>query len=368
MSTVKKAGYNYTINGLRGLCILMVFFYHIENSGIIPHTFDGNVIYESMRHFVQSFRYGVEIFFMISGYVICQSLKRHKTMRAFLVDRVLRIYPTWVPLHILSFIAGPFIARGIFEHHDYLNWFITFWSNLFFLSPVLPFDLVHPAAWSLSYEWTFYVLSGFVTFFVAKSFGKNLVILTSIVFALLFANFFPRALFFIPGIFVALKEDELKELFVRYLVAPGLMMVVFLLSWLQTDANRAEIGWDSLVEWSQDMRILYALFSLIFACYMFAGLVVEKGLLSKILQWSMFQFLGKISYAFYLWSPICLMISKVIAKMLLLYSNEWVSLLIFVVFGFIGSLFISYLNWKFIEDKLTKRIKGYLKSRQEVPV
>lgn len=366
MNIVRKVGYNYTINGLRGLCILMVFIYHIENSNFIPSTFDDNVFFEGLRYFTTSFKYGVEIFFMISGYVIYHSLKRHKTFFAFLTDRFMRIFPTWLPLHLLSFIAGPFIARGIFEHNDHLNWFITFWADLFFLSPILPFDLVHPAAWSLSYEWAFYLLSGFVTFLIARRFGPVSTKILAIILAIIFVNFFPRALFFIPGIVVALREDELKNNLNRYIISPGIMMVFFLLVWLQTGANRAEIGWDSLLGWTYDMRIFYALSALVIACYMFAGMIIEKGFLSRLLQKSIFQFLGNISFAFYLWSPICLMISKIIAKQSQPYFGEWASLAIFIIFGFISSLLISYLNWKLIEDKLTKRLKMHFNSKQAV--
>ena len=51
--------------------------------------------------------HGVELFFMISGFLIPASLVRHASVGKFFYDRALRILPVFVVLHLVLFVAGP---------------------------------------------------------------------------------------------------------------------------------------------------------------------------------------------------------------------------------------------------------------------
>src|SRR4051812_30356131 len=91
------------VHALRGACVLAVFAYHVLNSRLPPSP--AGEIDAVLRWLGESLRYGVEVFFMISGYVIVQSLRRHATVGAFLRDRALRIFPLWLPI-ALALVAA----------------------------------------------------------------------------------------------------------------------------------------------------------------------------------------------------------------------------------------------------------------------
>lgn len=362
MATNKN--YNLAINGLRGICILMVFIYHVVNSGIVPEV--QSSLYSALHYFLTSFRYGVEIFFMISGYVIYKSLQRHTSFKNFMIDRFVRIHPTWIPILICLFVFGPVVGRGIFASFDPLVWSSTFVSNLFFLPPIIPFPLAHPAAWSLSYEWFFYIVGGLSVYFLLPNTRKPSALILIAIVSLLFFNFFPRGLFFISGILVSIYEQQIRQNS-RFFVFPSVFLAAFLLSWIQTGADRAELS-ETIFDYIMDGRAVYLLLALVFGTYMFATITLGNGLLTKLLDTSVFQFLGNISYAFYLWSPICMMVGKILAvKFVGPHFGDWASVGFFALSSFIASLIVSYLNWLFIEQRLTKKIKSYIAKQREVP-
>jgi len=79
-----KSGYLPGIDGLRALAVLSVIVFHF-NSSLLPGGFSG-----------------VDVFFVISGYVVSASLaKEHQTkfwpyLFRFYARRILRIYPALV--------------------------------------------------------------------------------------------------------------------------------------------------------------------------------------------------------------------------------------------------------------------------------
>jgi len=81
---LKENNYKVEIDGLKGIAILGVVFFHI-NENIMPSGF-----------------LGVDIFFVISGYLITKSLDRNNlnNLFDFLLDfykkRLLKIYPSLV--------------------------------------------------------------------------------------------------------------------------------------------------------------------------------------------------------------------------------------------------------------------------------
>lgn len=83
--------FNASVHGLRGLAALSVFVFHtifqIQFTAPFPFALEATL---------GSLRSGVQLFFMISGYLITGSIIRHANVRAFLLDRVARIYPVFL--------------------------------------------------------------------------------------------------------------------------------------------------------------------------------------------------------------------------------------------------------------------------------
>src|SRR5262249_55853133 len=135
-------------------------------------------------------QYGVELFFMISGYVILASLLRHDSLRAFFADRLLRIYPAFLLPIVLVFLTGPFMRWGFFAGIGVGDYLADFLGNLLFLPTIFPVPLAHWAAWSLSYEWAFYLAAALLVFLGRRALVSWPVVLAVFVAALCFFNFY----------------------------------------------------------------------------------------------------------------------------------------------------------------------------------
>src|ERR1700730_15301366 len=152
----ERPGFNTALNGYRGLCAPLVFIYHLGAAGVMPLP-GGDALSDNLAFLWTSLAYGVEMFFMISGFVILGSLLRHATLKGFLQDRFIRIYSAWVPALAAVTAECVVLKMKMFTDVSLLKGLGIFTGNLFLLPPLLPLPLVHQGSWSLSYEWVFYI-------------------------------------------------------------------------------------------------------------------------------------------------------------------------------------------------------------------
>src|SRR5258708_21125143 len=94
---------------------------------------------------------------MISGFLMPASLVRHGSISKFFFDRVLRIMPVFVVLHLALFTVGPIVGYKFFRGIDIGHYLELFFANLFFLQDVLGLPIAQQNAWTLTYEWAFYI-------------------------------------------------------------------------------------------------------------------------------------------------------------------------------------------------------------------
>jgi peptidoglycan/LPS O-acetylase OafA/YrhL len=160
------------LDGLRGAAILSVLLFHAY-ARWLDHVPFGD------RHAdVPLFKYGflgVQLFFLISGFVILMTLERSLNFRSFLFRRWVRLFPAMLACSLLIFATAGFFherPQGAIVARDLL-------PGLTFTEPswwqrVLGGEqgFVEGAFWSLYVEVKFYVLFG-ITFFV---FGRNIAI------------------------------------------------------------------------------------------------------------------------------------------------------------------------------------------------
>ena len=101
----------YELDGLRGVAALAVVFYHYTTRFSIKFNSDiiSNVINFKYGH------YGVQLFFVISGFVIFMSIEKVKSPFEFLYKRFVRLYPTfWMSLFLTFFFLfffGPDLIK-----------------------------------------------------------------------------------------------------------------------------------------------------------------------------------------------------------------------------------------------------------------
>ena len=168
MATPRGIRYIPAIDGLRAVAVVAVMLYHLGFSWI-PGGF-----------------LGVDLFFVISGYVITRllldSIQRSGglDLRAFYKARIRRLFPPlvfmisvtvfyigiWAPETMRRFISdSPFALLGG------MNWWLVFRHTDYFDSIARPPLLQH--TWSLGVEAQFYLLWPLILLLVLKQFGKS---------------------------------------------------------------------------------------------------------------------------------------------------------------------------------------------------
>ncbi|MEY3715365.1 MAG: hypothetical protein RL155_240 [Actinomycetota bacterium] len=160
--------YIHSVDGLRAVAVLAVLLYHL---GIdwIPGGF-----------------LGVDLFFVISGYVITglilDSIARSGTLdlRAFYLSRIRRLLPALIAMIVFTtlFIGvyAPETVRRFISDIPYvltgsMNWALVARQQDYFESIGRPPLLQH--TWSLAVEAQFYLIWPLVLLFILKYFGKK---------------------------------------------------------------------------------------------------------------------------------------------------------------------------------------------------
>ncbi|MGH9589456.1 MAG: acyltransferase family protein [Terracidiphilus sp.] len=139
------------LQGLRGLAVLAVIFYHC-----VPRL-TGTWIYSASLWGWA----GVNLFFILSGFLITsillESREKPHYLRNFYMRRVLRIWPVYVLCLIVVYLNAPwFIGPGVWEAVKTAPW----WAYIFFLQNLFHISLP-PAlgpTWSLAIEEQYYFL------------------------------------------------------------------------------------------------------------------------------------------------------------------------------------------------------------------
>ena len=154
--------FRWDIQGLRAIAVLGVVIFHIN-----PQLLPGGYL-------------GVDIFFVISGYLILgfiwRDLERSRfTLTRFFTKRLYRLAPALLATVVATSIAAYFIllpSEGVVYAKSVIS-VLFYYSNFFFYSQsdyfnsVMEFyPLLH--TWSLSVEEQFYILFPFVLFYTYK--------------------------------------------------------------------------------------------------------------------------------------------------------------------------------------------------------
>jgi len=148
-----RARYSH-VDSLRGIAALLVVWLHVsEVFKRVPWVREqGDWLYRTAET-VDVGRIGVVIFFAISGFVICPSLKGLPgiTTRAFLIKRFFRLYPAyWLAIVLGSFASwqmyGNPLSAGLYA------------ANATMIPTLFGYDNMMGLLWTLETELVFYVV------------------------------------------------------------------------------------------------------------------------------------------------------------------------------------------------------------------
>ena len=321
---------------LRGFAVIIVFLFHY-NKQIFPYYY-----------------VGVDLFFLVSGYVIIKSILSKKTFNIFefYLKRIKRIYPALFV--ILSIFILYFLLLYNFNEGEYIdtilsaltslfgisNYYYTTNPNYFYFSPEIKF-LHH--TWSLSVEIQFYILIGLILYLLTnltnpESRLKNiklcflLITFASLFFFFISTNKFLSGYYVLPG-----RLWEFLFGGILYLYSPkkkilnfNLLIIIFFLFFLLLGIFNPKI----------DYKIIIIFTVIYFALTIAYSNFYDSSGINKIVL-----FFGKISFSFYLWHLI----------VLTFYKNTFNNIYFDFSLNFLLSVFLSFLTFIYVEVKFNKK-------------
>ena len=352
-----RLNYRPEIDGLRAIAVSAVIFYHAQLNVFGQKVFEGGFI-------------GVDIFFVISGYLITSLiLKELKatgkfSFRYFYERRARRILPALIVVILASLPAAwLFLVPGNFiEFTKSILYSLGFSSNFYFHYSGLQYgaedSLLKPLlhTWSLSVEEQYYILFPIILLIVFKFFRKYLLgilifgFLTSLLMAEWGSRNFPAATFYflhtrmwelIAGSLLAyfeiFKKKRSKNSFLN-LIFPGVGIILIMHSiFFYND----KIFHPSLWTLSPVIGV---------SCIIWYSKKDE--LITKILSSKIFVGIGLISYSMYLWHYPIFAFARIKSDIPSQYDKfEWIILTIFL--SVISYFFIE----KFFRNKKTNFFK-----------
>jgi len=345
ISSIKRISFRQDINGLRAIAVLAVVFYHAE-----LELFKGGWL-------------GVDIFFVISGYLISNIIISELnegtfSFKNFYLRRVRRILPALFSTLLLTIpFAYLFLApKAMEEYIDSLIASVFFYANYHFMNldfyvaestKLMP--LLH--TWSLAIEEQYYLLFPLLAFLIYKYFRKYFTFFIGIITVVsLYLNTlsqssdkFYRLEFriweLLLGVLVMILSSNLK---IKHLEKIGLPLMLFPIFYFG----------DIWINHSEPKLI-----ALIGICLIIFS-NTDSTLLSKVLSYKLISIIGLSSYSIYLLhQPLFAFFRTYKIRILENYLNNSTEILNGELFLLVFGLFLlGFFNYKYIEIGFQKNI------------
>lgn len=329
--------YRPEIDGLRTIAVVPVILFHLGSN-----LFSGGY-------------YGVDVFFVISGYLITKLISNsilndNFSMYQFWIRRIKRLLPLLLFVVITTlvfvslFVFKPSVKNTAIDAipaiFSYSNFHALFNFKDYWGSAADSSYFLH--TWSLSVEEQFYLLFPLFLFFSYKYFGqffKPLILLTILSFILFFILVQTNkniAFFMLPtrvwelsaGGLLSLysfKKDNIKSS--KWLPALGIVLIF------------------SSFVFAKEKIGLEVILSVI-GTLMVIGFTTINGFVGKILANKFMVFFGKLSYSMYLWHWPIIVFRKDISYGLRFYDSIYVDLFCFLI-----TIILSIFSFYLIENK-----------------
>jgi peptidoglycan/LPS O-acetylase OafA/YrhL len=349
----KRPDFNLSLNGYRGLCASLVFLFHLGSAGVVPWP-GGSPLGDAAHALWSSCMYGVEMFFMISGYVILGSLLRHPTVGGFLKDRCIRIFSAWIPTLVAVTAICVVFRMKVFADVTAFEGLTIFIANLFLLPPVVPLPGIHLGSWSLTYEWMFYLTAALGALLIRVPGRKYAAIAVWVTLATVLISIYPRGVFFLTGVVVFRYRDWFVE-HPGWLRMPLVSLLVFLVAWHFAQLGGNEHRNETLFAMLQGTRAIGFVVALVASLHLFASICTNASVQTAFLQSKTFQFLGNISYSFYLWHALVMsLVKRIVIPYVTPHYGVAVGFITFAVVSLAIALPVSWASWKLFEGKLAQ--------------
>jgi peptidoglycan/LPS O-acetylase OafA/YrhL len=339
--------YRADIDGLRALAVIPVLFYHVGVPG-----FAGGFV-------------GVDIFFVISGYLICgmidADIRRGSfSLGNFYKRRILRILPALFVMFLVTSVLAYIYCLPV-ELEDYsksLASAVGSVSNVYFAATAGYFDapaetkpLLH--TWSLAVEEQFYLITPLLMLCAYRVLSKRIRLLFAIVTVLSFAAAF--AISFRNTTFVFyLTPFRAWELTLGALLSIGFIPVP------RTEFGKNACGTAGLLlllgvvffGYSSAPLLLMTSLAAIGAALVIASSEQGASMAGRLLSLRPIVFVGLISYSLYLWHWPLIVFQRTDGLFFPDSSGAATKLTLIAV-----SVGIACLSWKFVEMPFRSKVR-----------
>ena len=300
-----KLTYRPEIDGLRAIAVGAVILYHAQITILGHQPFKGGFI-------------GVDIFFVISGYLITSIILKELvnkgtfSFKYFYERRVRRILPVLIFVILVSLpIAWMYLLpSNLLVFSKSILYSLAFSSNFYFHYSGLEYSvegLQHPFlhTWSLSVEEQYYILFPIVLLIIFKYFKKYLIhiLILGFVISLGLADWssrnYPSASFYV--LHTRMWELLAGSILAYFEITLGYRSQNRILNLVLPFIGLILIG-HSIIFFNDGMHhpSFYTLSSIIGVC-LIIWFSNKKEIITKILSTKLFVGIGLISYSLYLW-------------------------------------------------------------------
>lgn len=356
------------LDGLRGIAALAVVLGHVE---LLKSVFKLENVYSGGGPFYLYLGgYAVTFFFVLSGFLITFLLLKERevsgtiAVKNFYIRRILRIWPVYYILFIVGFLilpnvvfSGLVIPKAV-ESENY-------WNSFFFNLILLPnFSKVsNPIAfqsWSIGVEEQFYIFWPFLVSKI-KSLKKLLYTMFGIIVLIyflrsgvVFANYFNFSSDFLKSINQFFGESRFDNM-----ALGGVLAILFYKNpdFRLSKIHKVLISFILILVLYKQTNFGFGLdnifVALVFSVTIF-WVVSEKRF--RVLDNSLFLFLGKISYGIYMFHVIGILLALNI--LLYLYPNYsgdnlYLNFVLYIL-SILFTVLLSYGSFQFVEKPILK--------------
>jgi peptidoglycan/LPS O-acetylase OafA/YrhL len=291
------------MEGLRGLAVLVVFFVH-AHAFFGPYLFSHTRLFSASEYLGRVGNAGVDLFFVLSGFMIYGALV-HKRVAyfTFLRRRVKRIYPTF-----LAVLGGYLVLSLVFPSESKIpahTWAAAKYivENVLFLPGFFPIVPIITVAWSLSFEFAFYLSVPLIV--LVLSHGRNDRVRRITLLSALWVAFILLEAFFLRGTHIRMLSF-LSGMLLQEVIASGSVrsFVTGKMQWVAVFALVLIASYHFAFEpkeWATRASGVFsvALMSAAIFCFVLSALEFP-GALQKVCTWRPMRYWGNISYSYYL--------------------------------------------------------------------
>ncbi|WP_158911094.1 acyltransferase family protein [Edaphobacter sp.] len=317
-----KSGYIKTLDGWRTIAVGAVILYHARGITI------GGANFSKLQNFGDR---GVQLFFAISGILICsrlleeQRMHGHISLRGFYIRRVFRIQPAAIvflaTVGILAIVGTlhPTLPASLSSLFCYRNFYEA--AN----GVTSPDDRYTTHFWSLAVEEHFYLLLPSLLIFGRK---KIIPLLTAL--SVIFFLWPPIAHHF--KIFDSPLAAWRTDMALRDLLVPALLAVLLtkpaFRTWMTKISSRNALILLTIVALLLSQFLLKGHLMGEMTCIGFPLMVIStmlhpEGWIGRLLETRPFLFIGRISYSLYLWQELFFLHRKDDSSLRFLQSAPW---------------------------------------------